>query len=249
MGNYQNDEIEIDLKELFFVWLEKVWSVLICTLVGMIVAAVITLTTITPMYQSSSQIYIVNPASDLSSMSLSDLQLGTALTSDYMTLITGRTAVEEVINNLNLNMTYEEFIGMVTVTNPSDTRFLDITVKNSDPYMAKTIVDNLTEVSIKRIAKVMELSEPNVTEYGVVNEDPVSPNLKKNILMGGILGFLLASAIVIVLYLLNDSIKSSEDIERYLGLETLAIIPLAEGTTKKVNKVNIPNILKRGRFK
>ena len=84
MNNYQNDEVEIDLRELFFVWFEKIWSVLICTFIGMIVAAVVTLTTITPMYQSSAQIYILNPSSSLASLSLSDLQLGTAVTSDYM---------------------------------------------------------------------------------------------------------------------------------------------------------------------
>ena len=139
MNNYQNDEVEIDLMELFFVWFEKIWSVLICTFIGMIVAAVVTLTTITPMYQSSAQIYILNPSSSLASLSLSDLQLGTAVTSDYMKLITGRNVVEQVINNLNLNTTYEAFVGSISVTNPSDTRFLDITVTNADPYMAKTI--------------------------------------------------------------------------------------------------------------
>lgn len=238
MNNYQNDEIEIDLKELFFVWFEKIWSVLICTFIGMVIAAVITLVAITPKYQSSSQIYIVNPASDLSSLSLSDLQIGTALTSDYMELITGRTAVEQVIDELKLDTTYEAFINQVSVTNPSDTRFLNITVTNEDPYMAKTIVDELTNVSVKRIASVMELAEPNVTEFGVVSESPVSPSLFKNILIGGILGMLLISAWIIIRYLLDDSIKSTEDVERYLGLETLAVIPLVDEKRKKKNSKN-----------
>jgi capsular polysaccharide biosynthesis protein len=122
---------------------------------------------------------------------------------------------------------------MVSVTNPSDTRFLNITVTNSDPYMAKTIVDKLTEVSIERIAEIMELDEPHITELGVVNSSPVSPNLKKNILMGGMVGFLLISGLIVVFYLMNDTIKSTEDIERYLGLETLAVIPAEEEQTKK----------------
>lgn len=239
MNNYQNDEVEIDLRELFFVWFEKIWSVLICTFIGMIVAAVVTLTTITPMYQSSAQIYILNPSSSLASLSLSDLQLGTAVTSDYMKLITGRNVVEQVINNLNLNTTYEAFVGSISVTNPSDTRFLDITVTNADPYMAKTIVDELTNVSVKRIAAVMEAPEPNITERGIVNESPVSPSFKKNVLIGGMLGFLLISAWIVVRYLLDDTIKGTDDIERYLELETLAVIPLEDDKkSKKKNKKN-----------
>ncbi len=239
MNNYQNDEVEIDLRELFFVWFEKIWSVLICTFIGMIVAAVVTLTTITPMYQSSAQIYILNPSSSLASLSLSDLQLGTAVTSDYMKLITGRNVVEQVINNLNLNTTYEAFVGSISVTNPSDTRFLDITVTNADPYMAKTIVDELTDVSVKRIAAVMEAPEPNITERGIVNESPVSPSFKKNVLIGGMLGFLLISAWIVVRYLLDDTIKGTDDIERYLELETLAVIPLEDDKkSKKKNKKN-----------
>ena len=238
MNNYQNDEVEIDLRELFFVWFEKIWSVLICTFIGMIVAAVITLTSITPMYQSSAQIYILNPSSSLASLSLSDLQLGTAVTSDYMKLITGRNVVEQVINNLNLDTTYEAFVGSISVTNPSDTRFLDITVTNADPYMAKTIVDELTDVSVKRIAAVMEATEPNITERGIVNDTPVSPSFKKNVLIGGMLGFLLISAWIVVRYLLDDTIKGTDDIERYLGLETLAVIPVEDEKAKKKGKKN-----------
>ena len=85
----------------------------------------------------------------------------------------------------------------------------------------------------------MEAPEPNITERGIVNESPVSPSFKKNVLIGGMLGFLLISAWIVVRYLLDDTIKGTDDIERYLELETLAVIPLEDDKkSKKKNKKN-----------
>ena len=165
-----------------------------------------------------------------------DLQVSSALTSDYMVLVKSRPVINKVISNLELDMTYEELCDMISVANPSDTRILTITVKNQDPEMAKTLVDELTQVMVKRTAEIMDTTEPSIVEGGTVSVNPVSPNLKKNIAIGAILGGLLAAAWVVITVLLNDSIKNAEDVERYLGLNTLGTIPMREGMTKKEEK-------------
>lgn len=232
----QNDEVEIDLQELFFVLLDRVWAIILTAVIGAAVAGILTSTIMTPMYSSSTMIYIKNQEANLSSLSMADLQVSSELTSDYMVLVTSRPVVNKVISNLELDTEYEEFVENVSVNNPSNTRILTITVQNEDPYMAKTIVDDLTKVMISRTAEIMDTTEPSIVEEGTVNETPVSPNLKKNIVIGGLIGLLFAAAVIIIRYLMNDSIKTSEDVEKYLGLNTLGTIPMEEGKSKKEEK-------------
>ncbi|MBO5371382.1 MAG: polysaccharide export protein [Lachnospiraceae bacterium] len=232
----QNEEIEIDLQELFFALLDRIWAIVLTALIGAAVAGIITTTALTPMYSSSTMIYIKNQEANLSSLSMADLQVSSELTSDYMVLVTSRPVVNKVISNLELDMEYKEFVAQVSVNNPSNTRILTITVQNEDPYMAKTIVDDLTKVMISRTAEIMDTTEPSIVEEGTVNEEPVSPSLKKNVVIGGMIGFLLAAALIVIRYLMNDSIKTSEDVERYLGLNTLGTIPMEEGKSKKEEK-------------
>lgn len=227
MGSTENEEIEIDLMEIFQLLKFRIG---IIVLAGVITAAVVGLCSaflITPKYQSTDKIYVVGGGSTIAS--LTDLQAGASLTQDYMVLIEGRPVLEKVISNLGLDMTYEELQGMLTLNNPADTRILELTVTSNDPYMAKEIADEIAQVSAVRIKKIMDVETPTIAEKGHIEENPFSPNLLKNAFIGGAVGILLSMAIIVVLYLLDDTIKSSEDIEKYLELNTLGVIPMEEG--------------------
>lgn len=234
MNNERNDEIEIDLKELFFVLLGKIWVIILATALGLGIAAGDTLAFVKPVYTSTSTLYVLTKSTSITS--LADVQMGTSLTQDYKVFITSRPVAEKVIKDLKLDTTYAEFISNVTVENPQNTRFLNITVSNHDAYMAKTIVDKLTDVAASRMAEIMETQAPNVMDYGHIAEHQASPSLTKNAVIGVILGFILSVGIVIILYLMNDAIHTTEDVEKYLGMNTLGIIPLEEGISKKATR-------------
>ena len=225
----QNTE-EIDLKELFLVLWSKIWILIAAAVGGAVIAALYTILCVTPMYESTSSLYILSKTTTLTS--LTDLQLGSQLTQDYMVLAKSRNVVEDVIKELELDMTYEQFLDTVTITNESNTRILNLSVKNSDPYMAKTIVDKYAEVTARKTADVMATEVPNVVDKGVVAENPVSPNTKKNIVLGGLIFFVVAAGVIIVRYLLDDSIKTADDAEKYLGLTNLGSIPVYTGDKK-----------------
>ena len=82
--------------------------------------------------------------------------------------------------------------------------------------------------------KIMNIDKPNIYEYGQISENPVSPNMKKNMLIAGLIGMLAASAVFIVLYLKDDSICTPEDVEKYLNLNTLAAIPMEAGSAEQI---------------
>lgn len=229
--NVENNEIEIDLMELLYLLRSKLAALIIAAVVCAVAGFTYTEFVVQPLYSSTSQLYILTKSTSLTS--LADIQVGTSLTQDYLELIKSRPVVEEVIENLKLDCTYEDMLEMLAVDNPSNTRILKITIESEQPKTAKAIADEFANVSKQRISQIMCTDEPSVVAYGYASDEPVNVPTAKNTVIGGLLGVLLAAAVIIVLYLLNDTIQSSEDVEKYLGLNTLAAIPLQEGEKKK----------------
>ena len=211
--------------------------ILFIAIIFAVAAGVGTKYLINPKYSSTSSVYVLTKESVLS---YADLQIGATLTSDYIELITSPTVLETVIKNLKKEneLSVKQFKSLITVSNPSDTRILNITVTYGDPGIAKILADELTEVSCNRIEEVMKMDRPNIFEQGKVDTIPVSPSLFKNVAIAGILGFMLASGVVIVAHLMDDTIHSAEDIEKYLNLNTLAAIPISEGSEADIRRDN-----------
>jgi len=249
MNDYEEREIEIDLIELFqYLWkhaLVLIAATLIMAIVGFAGSKLL----LTPMYNSTSMIYITGSSgsSAVSSM-LSELQAGNALTADYQTLATSRPVVERIIDDLKLDTDYGTMKGRISTDNPTNTRILSITVRDEDPDMAKTIVDDLTNVMIEQVAEVMSADRPNIVQKGDVPEDPSSPNIKKNTLLAAMLGLMMAIAILLLNFIRNDTIKTPEDIEHYLGLNNLGAIPLAKGVRKNTRRSGKLSLKQRRRY-
>ena len=109
--------------------------------------------------------------------------------------------------------------------NPLDTRILSLTVTDPDPENAKEIVNQIAVSSSKYIGDLMEVVPPKIIEFGIAPEEKTGPSIKKNALMGAILGIFLISGIIIAIELLDDSVKSEEDLEKNLKLTILASLP------------------------
>ena len=214
-----DDEVEIDLLEIFYALKKKILLVLMVALVGGCIAAAYTQFLMTPIYSSTSSILVLSKETTLTS--LADLQLGASLTSDYTVLITSTPVMEQVISDLDLDMTAEQLKGSVSINNPTDTRILEITVNNTDSKMAKKIVDEIANVSSSYIGDKMEVIPPKIIEVGKIATVRTSPSVKKN----AALGFLACAAIVVVYAVMDDTIKTEEDIEKYLGVSVLAKVP------------------------
>lgn len=232
--NYNQDEVEIDLKELFGAIWSHIRFVIVCTVLLAVVAVVYTKMFVTPVYKSSSQIYVFNQSN--SSTSLSDLQVGSQLAYDFQILGTTRPVVERVIKDLNLNTTYEKLVKAISVQNVNNSRILKITVASTDPKMAAAISNAMAESLSTRIAEVMLTDAPSVVEEALVPEYPASPNTKKNMVLGALLGMVLSVGLVTVQFLMDDTIKTSSDVEKYLHINTLASIPREFDADEKKSK-------------
>ena len=224
----RDEEMEIDLMEIFLLLLHQLPLILSAGVLTALCLFLGTKLLIAPTYESTTKIYILSKQ-ESSSLTYSDLQLGSQLTADYAELIQSRFVLEEVIQVLDLDTTYEKLSERVTVTTPEDTRILSITVTDTDPVRAMETANAIREVASVHITNVMDIEAVNVVETANMPTSQAGPGTLKNTLIGGVLGVLAVTAVLVVRFLLDDTIKTTEDVEKYLQLSVLAVIPLNEG--------------------
>ncbi len=232
-----NNEVEFDLLVLIHILLGRFWIVLCAGFVTALICFVISAYVLAPVYESTTKIYILNKTDD-TSVTYTDVQMGTQLTKDYAELINSRYVLEKVIEQLALeDMEYEDLMDAVSVNTPVDTRIVSITVEHTSPQMARNIANCIREVAGEHIQNVMDIEAVNVVETANIPLEKSGPSVAKWSMIGGVAGAFLAGAVIMILFLLNDTVKSSEDVEKYLGLSTLAMIPaISEDETAKKRK-------------
>jgi capsular polysaccharide biosynthesis protein len=224
--------LEVNVGELLLVLLRRWWLIALC---GIITASAFWISTklfVTPVYQSVTKIFVLSQQEG-NYLTTTDIQLSSYLTKDYAELIKSRTVAQEVIERLDLKMTPEGLMSLVSVQTKADTRIVTINVRNADPKLAQELANVIREVSAKQIVDVMGVEAVNMVDEANLPTAPFSPNVRNNALMGAAWGCLLAIALILLRYLLDDTIKSEEDVERYLELNVLAAIPVIEQPAAK----------------
>ena len=236
---YQDDdEIEIDLRELLFEMKKKIWFIIAGLLIGAAITGAYSKFLITPQYKSEAKLYVLSKETTLTS--LADLQIGSQLTQDYKVLVGSRPVLQGVVDHMKLDMTYRELEKKLTIDNPNNTRILTLTIKDPNPYLAKSIVDEVANTASDYLGEIMEMVPPKMIEDGVVASEPYSPSIKRNALLGGILAVFLICALIAVRVVFSDTVKSEEDVERYLSIPVLAVIPKKREKGKKKEKHKSP---------
>lgn len=239
MENHRDTDIaEIDLLEIISILLNRFWVIFGAALLAAAAGFMISKFVLTPTFESTTKIYILNK-SENTTVTYSDMQMGTQLTKDYAELINSRYVLETVIGQLSLpEMEYKDLLKKVSVHTPTDTRIVSITVTDYDPRQAQNIANCIREVAGEHIQNVMDIEAVNVVEEANLPTVKAGPSVVKWTAVGGILGVFLVCAVILIHYLLDDSIKSSEDVEKYLGLSTLALIPITQSVNddKQRNK-------------
>ena len=216
----------IDLVELMYALLRRWKMLVLTTVVGALLAGAYHQFLVKPTYQADASIFITNTDSVIT---ISDMQLSSALTEDYSKILTSRSVLKEVIEDQDLDMTYRDLANLLTITNPDSSHIINIAVNCGDADMARNIANSLMNVGIHRIYQVIGTGEPNVIDYSEADsvvETP--PGLKKYVMMGALLGLALMCALITVRFLLDTTLKSEEDITKYLRLPVLSVVPYYE---------------------
>ena len=231
----RNQAVEIDLWEIVTLLLDRVFIIL----GGLVVAASATFVFshffITPTYKSTTQIAVLSRQNN-DNVTISDMQLSSQLTKDYVVLIKSRIVLEQVIENLGLSESYDSLYRDIAVITTPDSRIVSITVTDTNPVRARDIADAIRDASSEHIMYVMNVEAVNVAEYANLPENPAAPNVRMYTVIGALAGAVLAAAFILIRFFLDDSIKTSDDVTRYLEISTLAMVPIMEDEKKKKKK-------------
>ena len=153
------------------------------------------------------------------------MQAGTFLTKDYKEIITSNDVLSEVIKDEKLKMTEAELAKKISVNIPTDTRLISISVSAKTGQDAQLLANKVREVASEKIKKVTKVEDVTTLEDAKLPESPSSPNIKRNVLIGAVLGGFLAVVGVLGREILDDRIRRPEDIEETLGMTLLGIVP------------------------
>ena len=220
----EDDEIEIDLAELFSYYLSKWYLLFLGLIIGTVAAGLFTYFMITPKFTATSKLYMVSSSSN-TIVDLTDLNIGTSLTSDYTELIKTRPILEDIIAENELTYDVAQLRGMISISSVSNTRILAISVTSTSPTEAATVANALADKAVESIPVLMDTSTPNIAERAIVPESKSSPSMKKNAAIGGILGLFLVAAVLTLLFLMEDTMSTAEDVQKKLGLMPLTVVP------------------------
>lgn len=239
---YDEDE-EIDLREILFLFRQNILRIIIVAIIGGLLAWSISRFFIDPTYKASAKIYVVSASSD-SVVNLSDLQIGSKLALDYEELLLTRPVMESTIKNLDLkDETVKSLRNKIDIDNPAETRILSITVTSKDPQYSADIANEMAKLAITWLPSVMESNAPNLAESAVPPVGQAGPHCIRNGVIAAIVAAILVCGYYVVLFLLDDTIRTDEDMERYFGMTPMADIPL-ENAEK--SNVNTPQRMRKG---
>ncbi|HFU4369501.1 TPA: YveK family protein [Streptococcus suis] len=226
MNNQEENTIEIDVLSLLRTIWRKKFLILLTAILTTGLAFAYSAFLATPQYDSTTRLYVVNQSGDNGAViTTQDLQAGSFLVKDYKEIILSQDVLKNVTTTLGITDDIKE---KITVNIPVDTRILSISVRDSDPNQAATVANTLRDEAAKKIIEVTKVSDVTTLEAALPAENPSTPQTKRNLVLGFVAGAFLATALVLVLEVLDDRVKRPQDIEEGLGMTLLGVVPHAE---------------------
>ncbi|HFR3661928.1 TPA: Wzz/FepE/Etk N-terminal domain-containing protein [Streptococcus suis] len=223
MNNQEMNTIEIDILLLLKTIWRKKFLIILTALFGAGIAFVYSSFLVTPQFDSTTRIYVVSQNVEAGAgLTSQELQAGTYLVKDYKEIILSQDVLTQVATELNLKESLKE---KISVSIPVDTRIVSISVRDADPNEAAHIANSLRTFAAQKIVEVTKVSDVTTLEEAVPAEEPTTPNIKRNILLGLLAGGILATGIILAMEVLDDRVKRPQDIEEVMGLTLLGVVP------------------------
>ena len=221
----QNDEIEIDLGKVLEA-IKQYWAVLlaatlVCGLLGFLVSNF----AMTKKYIASVDM-IVNTSSDADLVSNDQVNSAKNLVSTYSFIITGSNVLTQVVDNLKLDMTYEELAKIISVDSVTDTQVFTVSAVTDDLETSKKIVREIVKVAPPEIEKAVEAGSCMIVSDLDYMNTPVSPDVGKYTAVAAFAGFLLALAFALYRVLSRTFIVTEKDVTENLDVPVLGVIPI-----------------------
>lgn len=228
--NQSESYVEIDLLEILSLLKKHIVAIMLTAIVFGVLGYLGTHYLITPQYEASVNMIVNTRSENTGTVSTDTINSAKNLVSTYAIIIKSNTVLNQVISDLKLeNMNYDALNAKVSVSAINDTQVMRIAVQDPDPDLARKIVKEIARISPNEIVNAVEAGSCKVVSQVRVSSNPVSPDTTKNTAIAALVGAVLVIAVVIIKSLLENYLVDDEDIQKYLGLPVLGVIPEIEG--------------------
>ena len=220
---------EISLREIFLIFRRRMWLIFILVILSIIVSGIVSYYVIVPEYETFITLMVGKPKDYQSldnQLEYNDLLLNQRLVSTYGEIVKSRVVTDKVIENLGLDMSFADFGKKVSVSLVKDTEIIKLIVTDENPILAAKIANETAEVFMESVKDIMMVENIQIIDEAQVPKKPISPRPKLNMAIAGILGLMVGIFLSFLLEYLDNTIKTPEDVEKYLGLSVIGTIPM-----------------------
>lgn len=232
--------VKTELLEYLDIMRKRIWLVLVITTVAAIISGVYSIFVTTPVYEAKSSLIIGRtPNNQADNIQYDDILMYQKLVKTYGELAKSRLVAKETIERLNYSMTPEQLQLNLTVTAMGDTQILDIAIKDSDAIKSMELTNMLSKVFVEEVKSMMNTEDVKIMDEAQVPKFPVSPKVSLNIIIAAFLGFITSLGIIFLMEYLDKTIKTENDVAKYLGISLLASVPFFQhrGSTNKYSSI------------
>jgi len=222
-------EEEIELRQYWEVLRKRWLLVIILPIIAAITSAVISFFILQPVYQASTTLIVGKKAevgqAAAQMLDNSVLQANLQLAKTYATIAQSRTVEQNVIKALDLSLTVAELDSLISINPVKTTEILEIQVTNTDPGLAAAIANSMTQEFSKAVIEIKKVDSVSIVDTAVTPDKPIKPNKKLNVLIAFVVGLMASVGLVFLLEYMDNTIKTSSDVEKLLGIPVLGVIP------------------------
>lgn len=217
----------MELKQYLSIIYKRLWIIVLFSIIAIGVSAYISLYILKPVYEANTTLFVNNKNIDSQlPIAYNDVMVGQMLVKDYSELIKSRTVTQSVIDELNLKgVNPSDLAGEISVNSKNDTRIIQIKVRNGDPKIASSIANQLSNAFIIKVTELMKVDNVGIVDIAETPNSPVKPNVKINIVISFFVGIMASLGMIFLLNYFDDTIKTIDDVEKYLGLTVIGTIP------------------------
>ena len=229
--------MNFELKDYLLILKEKLWVIVLFTFIVGIISYVIIYYYIEDIFYAETTLCVDTRLTKGNAISQMELMAGALLARDYQQLAKSRTVTETVREKLGIKgLTAESIANMVKVNAVNDTRIIKISVQHTDRELTAAVANSISEVFIDKITEIMNIKNVNIIDNAVIPSKPAKPNREMYMIIAVILAFLMGTGIIFLAEYLDNTVRTSEDIEKNIDLPVIGTIPIFEGRTLIISK-------------
>ena len=216
---------EIDLKELFEFFKGKIGTLIIITIAVCLVGCIYGLFIQKPMYKSYTTVILGGSETNSNGgITTTDITLNKNLVDTYAEIVKSRRVLDQVINELRLDLTYEQLHEKITVTALNNTEIIKITVYDRDAIKAKNIANVTADYFASEVVDLYNLNNVNILDKATEANKPYNINVIKQLIIYFMIGFILGAGILFLIFYFDRTIKSVEQVEQKIKLPILGSV-------------------------